>query len=104
VVLGVCDMTESWRDVKFKTLLELEKECTAGGVHGWADLVWLSNLRVWLRRCKYCGAIEIFRGNDTIYLDRSKNELFIFDFKDFTDSREEAVNLLNLALNEILQY
>jgi len=41
------------------------------GPHRWKDHRWLGESRVWFERCILCGAIRIWRGNDTIYIDPS---------------------------------
>lgn len=56
-------------DSAFRRLLVLEGFCpeNEGHPHRWVDYEWLDDFRVWFRRCQLCGAIEFWRGNDTIY-------------------------------------
>jgi len=88
------------KDEKFRMLLELEGECpiNAPYTHRWIRLEWLDNHRVWMRKCGACGAIEIYRGNDTIFYGITKQGgtiLFIFhDRHEFTESKEKAIEML----------
>lgn len=68
--------------------------------HSWGEMKWLSYSRAWIRRCRKCGAIEVWRGNDTIYYEAGS--LLIFHHKhEFTENPEAAAKFLRAALREL---
>jgi hypothetical protein len=92
-------MTKEEKDRAFRTLLELEKFCNWKDktIHRWTKPIWDDDQRVWLRRCELCGAIEVWRVNDTVFY--SEKTLFIFhDRHEFTKSKTKAVETLQKAL------
>lgn len=89
--------------ITFKTLLKVEGCCPKNdnAPHKWSRIVWLPDNRVWFRRCLLCDAVEVWRGNDTIYYSMSTYTLIIFHHKqDFTKDRETALKFLNEAKRE----
>jgi len=56
------------------------------GPHRWMDHRWLGESRVWYERCILCGAIRIYRGNDTIYIDPDGGVIHILRHKESWDT------------------
>jgi hypothetical protein len=72
----------------FRELIRAEGECPANRsyAHRWTKNERLSEYKLWMRRCVLCGAIELWRGNDTIYYRPKTGHLIVFHHKyDFTD-------------------
>jgi len=102
------NMKDKPSDQLFKYLLKVEGFCPMNNAksHRWNDNTWIDGYRVWLRRCLLCGAIEVWRGNDTIYMGPTPEmpnvkTLVIFHHKhDFTAALEAAKKLLTKVLQE----
>ena len=96
------------KNERFRELLKLEGKCPINDPypHRWTRLVWLDKYKVWVRGCGACHAIEIYRGNDTIFyglLPNKRYELFIFhDRHEFTGNYENAKVLLENIREDLL--
>jgi hypothetical protein len=86
----------SEKDKLFYFLLEYEKYCDAKGtiIHRWSKPEWDDYLRVWVRRCEKCGAIEVWRVNDSIIYFKDRGIFIFHDRHEFTESKEKAISML----------
>lgn len=92
------------KDILFKTLLKAER------MHNWGKMLWLSYCRVWIRGCPECGAIEIWRGNDTVYygptpeMPTVKTLIVFHHNNEFTRDNKTAYRFLQEVLRELKEY
>ena len=40
------------------------------GDHSWTMKMWLDNSRVYIQRCRKCGDVRFYRGNNTVHISR----------------------------------
>ncbi|MEM2293385.1 MAG: hypothetical protein QXX41_08930 [Nitrososphaerota archaeon] len=101
---------KSYDEFTFKKLLKAEGFCPRNedGPHRWTGYKWIDKYRVWFRECSLCEAVEIWRGNDTVYfgptpeMPNAKIPIIFHHKNEFTENDEKALNLLRHILTEEL--